>query len=49
MVRNEKSSRGLTEESETHPDIISSAIIEGGWRYGRLNIDSFFGGHPVGC
>ena len=49
MVGNEKSqclsSRGLPEESETHPDIIPSAIIEGVMSIS--NMGAFFLGHPV--
>ena len=39
------SSRGIREESETHPDNIPSAIIEGVMRI--LNMGAFFLGHPV--
>ena len=49
MVGNEKaqclSSIGLPEESETHPDIIPSAIIEGVMSI--PNMGAFFLGHPV--
>ena len=49
MVGNEKpqclSSRGLPEESETHPDLDPSAIFEGVMTI--LNMGAFFLGHPV--
>ena len=49
MVGNEKSqclsSRGLPEESETHPDIIPSDIIE--VVMSISNMGAFFLGHPV--
>jgi len=49
MYGNEKSqclsSRGLPEESETHPDIIPSVIIEGVMSIS--NMGAFFLGHPV--